>query len=74
MSRKSMLMLRYQKFEPIKTLVFPVIEGSYHCGAVGGVGFAGYLLEREGTQIAQPLSKELTTRWRCHCGACTRVL
>jgi hypothetical protein len=43
----------------IRSLVFPVVEGTYRCGIVsGGVDYAGYLLARKGEKIALPVSDE----------------
>jgi hypothetical protein len=55
------LMLQYQKRNNIHSLVFPVVENSFHSGFVGTVVYAGYLLAEEGNKIGLPLSNALKT-------------
>ena len=43
-----LLMLQYHKWEAIMSLVFPEVEGSFPCGGMRGVQYAGYLLAQEG--------------------------
>ena len=57
--KEYLLMLQYHKWEAITSLVFPVVEGSYHCGVMRGVQYAGYLLAQEGQQIPLPVTNNL---------------
>jgi tRNA A-37 threonylcarbamoyl transferase component Bud32 len=52
-------MLKHYKCEAVTSLVFPVVEGSYRSGEIGGVLYAGYLLAQEGQKITLPVSPEL---------------
>eukprot|EP00981_Chlorochromonas_danica_P013835 scaffold6913_cov169-Ochromonas_danica.AAC.1 len=57
--KEYLLMLQHHKWEAITSLVFPVVEGSYRCGVILGVQYAGYLLAQEGEQIPLPVTNDL---------------
>jgi serine/threonine protein kinase len=57
--KEYLLMLQYHKWEAITSLVFPVVEGSYRCGVMRGVRYAGYILDQEGQQIPLPVTNDL---------------
>jgi hypothetical protein len=57
--KEYLLMLEHHKCEAITSLVFPVVEGSYRCGEIRGVQYAGYILAQEGQQIPLPVTNDL---------------
>eukprot|EP01039_Chlorochromonas_danica_P006611 gene6615-7304_t len=57
--KEYLLMQQHYRCEAITSLVFPLVEGSYRRGEVGGVQYAGYLLAQEGQRIVLPVSNEL---------------
>eukprot|EP01031_Cornospumella_fuschlensis_P023701 gene23701-28718_t len=57
--REYLLMLQYRKRIDVQSLVFPVVEDSFHSGVVGSVAYAGYLLAEEGIKIGPPFSNAL---------------
>lgn len=54
-----LLMLQYYKWEATGSLVFPVVEGSYRCGVLRGVQYAGYILAQEGQRVPRPVTNDL---------------
>jgi hypothetical protein len=72
--KEYLLMRQYGGRADIGSIVFPVIENTYHSGVVCGiVAYAGYVLAHEGTKLSLPVSDKVKTELAdalhgLHCG------